>query len=209
MATGKKRPWDAYDILLLAAMVIGDVPLPEMAERLGRTESAVSSKIYVCGLRQPTARWTPDDVRTLREAYAEGKTVSEICAMLPRHSRASIVSTAKSMGFSDVKSWDRWSDDEVETLKRLTERRASYDEMAAELPGRSVYQIRAKIYYLGLEGHPRLARWTEGDDARLRELVGSGATMDEVTADLGRTVAAVNARCTKLGIKHPPRAKRE
>lgn len=43
-------------------------------------------------------------------------------------------------------------------------------------------------------------RWTEDDDARLRELVEDGKSDEEISRQLGRTVRALLSRCTRIGV---------
>lgn len=49
------------------------------------------------------------------------------------------------------------------------------------------------------------ARWTDADDARLKELLVAGATPAKAAAELGRTAGAVNMRVAKLGLKEAPK----
>lgn len=102
-----------------------------------------------------------------------------------------------------------WMPGELNKLDRLLARGMSMPKIAAELPGRSVHSVRAKITALRIEAMKKgnfefidkRNRWTPEKLERLRVLLGEGRPFREVAGILGQSKKSCQHKASQLGIR--------
>lgn len=94
----------------------------------------------------------------------------------------------------------RWSEREIEYLRRAYSLGQTDVEIAAEL-GRTLGSIKSKRWVLGLgaETNER-TRWTKMDDKRLKQYLDEGYSTREIAAKMRRSVRGIQSRKKRLGL---------
>ena len=94
----------------------------------------------------------------------------------------------------------RWSEREIEYLRRAYSLGQTDVEIAAEL-GRTLGSIKSKRWVLGLgsETNER-TRWSKMDDKRLKQYLGEGYSTREIAAKMRRSVQGIQSRKKRLGL---------
>ena len=94
----------------------------------------------------------------------------------------------------------RWSEREIEYLRRAYSLGQTDVEIAAEL-GRTLGSIKSKRWVLGLgaETNER-TRWTKMDDKRLKQYLDEGYSTREIAAKMRRSVQGIQSRKKRLGL---------
>ena len=95
---------------------------------------------------------------------------------------------------------NRWSEREIEYLRRAYSLGQTDVEIAAEL-GRTLGSIKSKRWVLGLgaETNER-TRWTKMDDKRLKQYLDEGYSTREIAAKMRRSVQGIQSRKKRLGL---------
>ena len=93
-----------------------------------------------------------------------------------------------------------WSSDEENVLYELTEQKASRKEMSEAL-GRTPNSVKMKLMELGLYTKTQAARpWSEDEENKLVSLYNTGADLENIALELGRSVNAIVKRLIYLRI---------
>lgn len=94
----------------------------------------------------------------------------------------------------------RWSEREIEYLRRAYSLGQTDVEIAAEL-GRTLGSIKSKRWVLGLgaETNER-TRWSKMDDKRLKQYLDEGYSTREIAAKMRRSVQGIQSRKKRLGL---------
>lgn len=96
-----------------------------------------------------------------------------------------------------------WTEEQDNLLGRLWQT-STQEELLNAFPGRTMRGITTRASRLGLarnRHYPSHWRpWTPGDDARLAELYTAQVTIDDIAAELGRSVPSVHSRACMLKI---------
>lgn len=100
------------------------------------------------------------------------------------------------MNLDAVATYVDWTPEEDAVLTKAYSEGGIYAARAA-LPARGASAIYHRTQRLKLV---RRRRWTDADDARLRDLWDGGNTVDEVAKALGRTVATTYWRAQHIGL---------
>lgn len=95
--------------------------LQGIASRLGKGYYSIKKIVsaHKIKINGPRARWSDDEIRTLREMMADNKTWGEISAALPHRSESAVSRYARSEGFVDISPQKVWGTSDIETLIRL------------------------------------------------------------------------------------------
>lgn len=98
-----------------------------------------------------------------------------------------------------------WTTGEVRALEERMASCSSWAEIAAGLPGRTVYACVACAAVHGLGGYgdgsgPFRRRWELEEDAVLRDGWLSGGRVADICRSLGRTRGSVKSRARTLGL---------
>jgi hypothetical protein len=150
-------------------------------------------------------RWTAEETTTLRAGVAAGESWETIAGKLPGRNWCMAKHRARWLGIERSEkqvpvAWTEAEDAEVRAGVAAGETTAA---IAGRLPGRTVNAVRKRRAALREGERPVVERWTEREDAALREGFESGTKWKEVAEQLqGRTMNAAAARATKrLGLK--------
>jgi hypothetical protein len=94
-----------------------------------------------------------------------------------------------------------WLPEEVEELKAMAADGVSKNDMSAQLQ-RTPNSIQMKLKSLGLYvPTPMPPRWSEEDDSYVKDLYMQGLPLEDISAELGRSVRAIIARLIHLRVK--------
>ena len=120
------------------------MPIAKIADKLGRTESAVRSYAQHIGLRK---QWTDEELGILKTYYPEMGV--KVAKMLPLRTKEAIEVRACILKLRKNFGENAWSEEELTILKR--EYGVYPAEQVAAKIGRSVSAIQAKIHKLRQE----------------------------------------------------------
>jgi hypothetical protein len=175
-------------------------PLRVIAERVGRSQDAVSERRRALGIApRPRMRpWSPVEDELMRAGTALGLSAAEIAARLRRapeqvrrRRRALLGSARAPVAFTvaeDHAIAECWTGSgDVEALARAL--------------GRSAGSLRLRAQKRGLHRPQPRRRWRAYEDAAVRDGYERGLTCAQIAAELaGRSAPAVAARAAKLGL---------
>jgi hypothetical protein len=176
----------------------------KIAEGLpGRTTAATAGRGCKLGLnsgrwkqRKP---WRADEEATVRACVAAGEKWRAIAGKLPGRDENEVRYCATRLGLESPRERVPWTEAEDEEIRGGAAAGESCVEIAARLPGRTLAAVKKRRSELGpKEGEGRVTeRWTEAEDAALREGFASGKQWKEIAKALPtRTESAVRTRGT-------------
>jgi hypothetical protein len=188
----------------------------EISECLpGRTFFATKKRGHALGLkhREGDNAWTADEDATLRAGVEAGEPWKTIAATLPGRTACASKDRAKMLGIerSEKQVHVAWTEAEDAEIRAGVAAGEATAEIAKRLPGRTLRAVELRRAALR-EGEPPVAeRWTEAEDAALREGFESRKSWKEIAEGVpGRTMNAVAARgINQLGLKRRKRGESE
>jgi len=138
------RLWSKKDLDILKRLYTIE-ELQVIAEKLGRSISAVRGKAHKLGLKNQNAvvPWSIQEETLLKKLYPDN-TIPEIASQIGR-SVAAITNRAQRL---ELKKCRAWSKKELNLLKKLYPRRTAQE--LAEQIGRPVQAVRLRLFRLGL-----------------------------------------------------------
>lgn len=196
--------WTPQEIAILRRC--NDMPLPELAEKLGRTQRAIIGKQRSLGLCEPTRKyWTAEEVAHVQAEY-QHLTTQAIATQLGR-SKASVDMKVRHLGLHKAAPREVWQPSETAYLEQhlndLNGHRTHYE--LAEHLGRGVDSVRRKMRRLGLEEFGGWKAWHPQETRYLKDHYGH-KTYREIAAHLGRTEVSIQGRMRSLRIRKRPEA---
>lgn len=193
--------WSAGEDALLRVADRAGLPAAVLADRLARPVGQVRWRRHVLGLVSPPARpYAAQDDAALRRAFtsSEGDLV-QLAGQLGRTPGA-LRLRAANLGLYRPSPRRRWSTSEDAALRDGYDSGLTCQQIARQIPGRTVAAVTARARQLGLANHAR--RWTAAEDERLRQLATS-RRLEELARVLGRTPEALRQRARKLNVVTP------
>ena len=194
------KRWVAADDRVLRELYEGGVSLRAIAERLGRSEQAVSERRRATGMatRPRIPRWTPAEDALLRAAAGHGVAASAVARRLGRPAEQVRRRTRSLVGARPAPR--PYTAEEDERLRACWQAGGDVASLADDL-GRSVASVRLRAQAVGLHRPQPRPRWRRHEDAAVREGYEQALSCAQIAAQLrGRSAGAVAARAAKLGI---------
>lgn len=186
--------WLPNEIAVLRVMFIADETLQEIANRLGRSLSAVRTKVYELGLRRNTSRtWNDLEDEYLVEHYGSVASAT-IAAMLGR-TVAAIYAHANGLGLTEgiPPPWTPWEDAQLSAGYR--------DGMPvmqlAALIGRPLSGAMTRASGLGLRHKCWNPKWSDDERLLAATLAEQGRSSREIAEEFERR--GLTSR-TKVGV---------
>jgi len=142
--------------------------------------------------------WTPDEIRALRQHFADDMPISQIAEILGR-GRAGVADRIYLLGLRRHTNRP-WSEmDDAELSRRYGHEATA--TIASDL-GRScsATYVRASLLNLGQDAAPA---WTPWEDAQLRAGYASAIPTAQIATIIGRPHSGTVSRASKLGLRHP------
>jgi hypothetical protein len=194
------RRWSTSDDRLLASLYEERQPLVEIARRLGRSADAVTARRRQLGI--PTRRawppWTDKEEALLRLAARAGVPTPLVSVRLGR-SPEQVRWRRRALGLTRRAARPYSTEEDAQLAAALADG-GDLAGLAARL-GRSPDALRLRARKLGLHRPRPRRRWTEAEDAVVRDGYAEGLTCSDITRELpGRTPTAIAARARALGI---------
>ena len=147
---GKVERWADEDVERLKALAGERTPISEIAQMLGRSESAVIQKIRMLGLfplyAKKNNRLTPEDAERLRE-QSKVHTAKELSAIFG-WSQGIVRARLEELGLTCVSGHRRWTRDELDHLRELAPT-CTLHELCG-IFGRSESSVSMKLRELGI-----------------------------------------------------------
>jgi hypothetical protein len=175
-------------------------PLALIARELGRSEDAVTARRRAIGIpgRHASRPWTMLEDELLRRATRAKLPTTEVAPRL-RRPVEQVRRRRRQLGLGRAAT-RRYTAAERALLQAEWAAGADVDALALRL-ARSPEALRLHARQLGLH-HPRgRRRWSDPEDAIVRDGYADGLTCHEIAVRLeGRTPAAIAARARKLGL---------
>lgn len=111
--SGERKPWTLKEELLLGESF--EEKGSSIASELNRSRSSVISKAKQLGKCAPNEQndFTEEEIKVLQEKH----TVEELCKLLPRHTKNSIIRKRIDLGYA-TKVCRKWTDSELRILKK-------------------------------------------------------------------------------------------
>lgn len=130
----------------------------------------------------------------------EGATIDEIARWI-----GCVPSTVgrrrRVIGADGMAAKTRWTEAEDARLSSLARRSRDWEEVAADMPGRTAAACRQRARHLGVSAFPTPRRWTAEEDEALRSGWADGsADVHALSRALGRTEGAIRNRAKRLGL---------
>lgn len=130
----------------------------------------------------------------------EGATIDEIARWI-----GCVPSTVgrrrRVLGADGMAAKTRWTEAEDARLSSLARRSRDWEEVAADMPGRTAAACRQRARHLGVSAFPTPRRWTAEEDEALRSGWTDGsADVHALSRSLGRTEGAIRNRAKRLGL---------
>ena len=130
----------------------------------------------------------------------EGATVDEIARWIGC-APSTVGRRRRVLGADGMASKTRWTEAEDARLSSLARRSRDWEEVAADMPGRTASACRQRARHLGVSAFSTSRRWTAGEDEALRSGWADGsADVRDLSRALGRTEAAIRNRAKRLGL---------
>jgi hypothetical protein len=199
-----REAWTADEEAVIRAGVEAGKSWREIAEGLpGRTFSATKHRgeeVLGLKLREAGAEWTADEDATLRAGVEAGEPWETIAETLPGRTAHASRDRASRLGIErrEKQVHVAWTEGEDEEIRAGVAAGQTTKEIATRLPGRTADAVEARRTRLLKSERPVVERWTEGEDAALREGFASGKSWKEIARDFpGRTQRAVETRGLK------------
>lgn len=172
------RPWTEEDTIELHQLASQGHSAEHIAGKMRRTTESVKARLFYLGedvsapalfpapspAVSPSRRWTPEDDSYLRQAWAEGVTIQEMCTYLERRDRlvrcrlvyldiADRTILGEAAASPELAHQGLpWYPEEIESLQHMFRQGYTHEDMAVQLR-RSVNVIRSRLDLLGLLEH--------------------------------------------------------
>ena len=92
----------AADQAVMDAVTVDGIGIAALAQKLGRTESAIVSRVRLLGVHKArTDVWSEDRVDLLKQLYFEGLSASRIAAILGGVTRNSVIGKCHRLGLAE------------------------------------------------------------------------------------------------------------
>jgi hypothetical protein len=195
----RSRRWSPAQDALLRASAEAALPATELARRLGLPPEAVRRRRRTLGPTRPRGRpYQPGEDAALRDAIVAGRSLRELAFHLGRTEDA-LRLRARSLGLLAGASRRRSTRQEDELLREGYGRGLPCDAEANLMLGgaRTPGAVSARTRKLGLATYARA--WTAREDALLRRLARTGASLYVAAERHGRTPEAIRRRARGLG----------
>jgi hypothetical protein len=196
----RSRRWSLAQDALLRASAEAALPATELARRLGLPLEAVRRRRRTLGPTRPRGRpYQPGEDAALRDAIVAGRSLRELAFQLGRTEDA-LRLRARSLGLLAGAS-RRWTRQEDELLREGYGRGLPCEAVASLMLGgaRTPGAVSARARKLGLATYARA--WTAREDALLRRLARTGASLYVAAERHGRTPEAIRRRARGLGVE--------
>lgn len=171
-------------------------------------------------------KYTEEMVARMSEVFAGGVTEDKIQSLVEEfgYPRRSVTAKARKLKFdvpTKPKDAPAFSEEETSALVSFLESNSgtyTAEEIAETFAeGKfTARQIGGKALSLEMTAHIRPAEkkvtpktFTEEQEARIVELVNSGAFLEDIAADLGKEVASVRGKLLSMQLKAPQKVKKE
>jgi hypothetical protein len=195
------RRWRASEDAELARLYASKLPLWVIAERLERSEEALTARRKLLGIapRTGTPQWTAQQDRLIVLATRAGASAATIARQQGTSTEQVRARRARLVGKRPAARHYQPSEDEAITAAWAGEH--DLDELAARL-GRSPDALRLRARALGLHAPAGRRRWSAAEDHALRDGYSAGHSCEEIhCSELPRrTPGAIAARARKLGL---------
>lgn len=232
------EPWTPETIAYLTLLHSEGWSIDEIAHTLGRTSSAIRSRLKKLGLPDmpPAADddrpWTPADTQELNELSAKGLNISDIAIEMnrtPTGIRAHLLHTVSDSStpapqappphppqpekaVAAISPSRRWTPEEDAYLRQAWAEGASIGDMCAHLNRRDRL-VRCRLVYLDIADHaildgqalpPELAHqglpWYPEEIGMLQHMYRQGRSLEDMALTLRRAPAVVRNRLEMLGL---------
>ncbi|HYD30657.1 MAG TPA: SANT/Myb-like DNA-binding domain-containing protein [Azospirillaceae bacterium] len=140
--------------------------------------------------------WAPAEIAALRDAFADGKSRTEIARAMGR-SVGSIRAKILSLGLR--RGVKPWSDTEITELKRLHGTELPVAGIAEAL-GRSLDAVTTMCHRLELKRMTNACPWTCEQVERLKTLVDEGMSLGRIAEVIGHPRSSVADKLRQLGL---------
>jgi hypothetical protein len=201
------RRWRASEDAQLARLYASKLPLRVIAERLGRSEEALTARRKLLGIapRRRTLKWTEQQDRLIVLATRAGASAASIARQQGRSTEQVRARRARLLGRRAAARHYQPSEDEAITTAWAEEH--DLDELATRL-GRSPDALRLRARVLGLHAPAGRRRWSAAEDHALRDGYSAGRSCEEIHRSglPRRSPGAIAARARKLGLTSYARA---
>lgn len=192
--------WTDEEVLILKTMCQWHT-IPELAERLGRTEAGVKGKLQALGIRLRDQRgylsrpktWTDKDVKYLISSATIGTKTKTIAKRLGKSEKAVRLKASK-LGVSLQKT--PWSNYQLDTLEEMVNRGEGWEDISKKI-GKSRASCMKKATDLMLEKN-RKRGWSEEEIQMLISLRDDGVSYRKIANQLGRTYEAVRKHYVRI-----------
>lgn len=177
------------------------VTIEELVFSLGRTSSAIKTKVKKLGLRK-TERWKEDEVAFLTKYYPTKGSLF-VANKLGR-TRLAIQQKAQKLGTEEgICSKKSWAKKEDRILNEL------FFDLSAEQVGkrlgRTARSVKARAVKLGLVKQPR---WTDEETEQLKSLFPTH-TREEIAEIMGLSFGAISGKIKRMGLRKNKRRKKK
>lgn len=192
--TNRRDAWTKKEYRTLKRLY-PNTSVEDIGALLGRTPSAVQSKVAVLRLKKENAKnmRTENEILLLREIYpyATNDTVAERMGRSPD----AIKSIAKRLGLMKAFRW---------TPIQLAYIRKNYSEKGrhyiAKKFGRSPDVVRDAARKLGVSRKTHHKRWTKKEEEQLKQLL-TNRTCEEIAKILDRPIGSVKMKCYDMKLQ--------
>ena len=181
--------WESDKIALLEELYPNKYySVEEIAKALNRTTSSVRNKAIELDITRGIKRWKGEYDTFLKEKYRALGTLQ--CAKILGYTESHIQRRAKQLGLN--KKIKLWTEEEVETLRELSDKHFTQAEIAKELH-RTIAQIKNKLNILKI----RSSWWSESEVLFLKANYNSH-NAGEIAKHLNRGKATVYRKASLL-----------
>jgi hypothetical protein len=195
------RRWRASEDAQLARLYASSLPLRVIAERLGRSEEAITARRKLLGIapRRRAPQWTEQQDRLIVLATRAGVSAAAIARQQGRSTEQVRARRAQLVGKRPPARHYQPSEDDAITAAWAEGH--DLDELALRL-GRSPDALRLRARTLGLHAPAERRRWSAAEDHALRDGYSAGHSCEEIHRfELPRrSPGAIAARAHKLGL---------
>lgn len=192
--------WTTQDDRRLADLYDEALPLSEIARRLGRSADAITARRRHLAIpaRRPWPPWTDREDQLLRLAVRAGVPAPLLSARLGR-SPEQVRWRRRALGLTR-KASPRYTAAEDAQIAAALQNGGDLVGLGDRL-GRTPDALRLRARKLGLHSPRPRRRWTEAEDAVVRDGYADGLTCRDIARELSdRTPTAIVARARALGI---------
>lgn len=178
-----------------------DVPLPQIAMALGRSQDAIAGFARTLGLKRSrtSRRWTEEEDELLRSCY-EGSDTTELANRLGR-TRLAVYTRASELGLRHCAAW---TGEEISRLKMLAASGYKQPYIAKQL-GRAPETVKRKCSELHVTTSSQ--PWPADEIETLTFLVEDGYTAGEIARKMDRERYRIEAQCAQLGLEPRKRSR--